>query len=128
MNNDSVVIVSNSIICNKCNDTIYSAHRHDYKECSCGAVAVDGGTSYFRRIGTDYADISIVMEEETINQCLAVMKWADDNKKNDRGKLYAILRVLRDKGVELNGTNEYRTTRGSCGTDGNDEGNRPRVC
>ena len=96
------VIISNSIKCNKCGDIIWSAHRHDYKECSCGSVAVDGGTSYLRRTGEDYIDISIVMEQEIIDKCLDAMRWADDTKRNDRGKLYAILRVLRDKGVELN--------------------------
>jgi hypothetical protein len=96
------VIVSNSIKCNKCEDIIWSAHRHEYKTCSCGSVAVDGGTSYFRRMGDDYTDLSIVMTKECIDKCLESMQWAKDNNKNERGKLYAILRVLRDNGVDLN--------------------------
>ena len=30
---------------------IESAHRHDFKFCKCGAVAVDGGKDYLRRCG-----------------------------------------------------------------------------
>lgn len=39
------------IRCEHCDDIIRSMHRHDYKVCSCGATAVDGGTAYTRLIG-----------------------------------------------------------------------------
>lgn len=39
----------NAVLCWKCGDFIESAHRHDYKICSCGQVAVDGGHDYRRR-------------------------------------------------------------------------------
>jgi len=39
----------NKIQCRKCNDIIVSEHGHDFKFCSCGAVAVDGGKNYLRR-------------------------------------------------------------------------------
>lgn len=42
-------IVKNQIKCKKCGDLIESVHVHDYKRCSCGAVAVDGGKEYMRR-------------------------------------------------------------------------------
>ena len=29
--------------CKKCKEYIYSRARHDYKECSCKGLAVDGG-------------------------------------------------------------------------------------
>jgi hypothetical protein len=41
----------NRIRCRKCGDIIESKTRHDYVTCKCGAVAVDGGSSYIRRIG-----------------------------------------------------------------------------
>lgn len=44
-------ITSNKIRCRKCGDTIESTHRHDFKWCACGAVAVDGGHDYLRRCG-----------------------------------------------------------------------------
>ena len=44
-------IIINKIRCKKCGDTIESTHRHDFKFCKCGAVAVDGGKDYLRRCG-----------------------------------------------------------------------------
>ncbi|MDD5907504.1 MAG: hypothetical protein PUD76_04015 [Clostridia bacterium] len=54
-------IVRNSIRCKKCNDIIQSNGRHDFQSCQCGAVAVDGGLDYLRRIGTqeDWEELSI---------------------------------------------------------------------
>ena len=42
-------IIKNCIKCNYCGDIIISENRHDYKECNCGVVAVDGGTDYLRK-------------------------------------------------------------------------------
>lgn len=36
-------LVKNAIQCRNCLDCIESKYRHDYKECSCGKVAIDGG-------------------------------------------------------------------------------------
>lgn len=54
-------IISNKIKCKKCGDIIESKSINDYKRCSCGAVAVDGGTEYLKRIGNenDYIELSI---------------------------------------------------------------------
>ncbi|NMA97970.1 MAG: hypothetical protein GX970_07665 [Phyllobacteriaceae bacterium] len=53
-------IVRNSVRCGRCGDEIESEHKHDFKMCSCGAVGVDGGKSYLRRIGRGWIDTSIV--------------------------------------------------------------------
>lgn len=60
------IIVTNKIRCKKCGDIIESKYRHDYKECKCGAVAVDGGHDYIRRIGeqNDYEELSETKEIE----------------------------------------------------------------
>ena len=60
-------IVRNSIRCNKCNDIIQSNSRHDFQSCQCGAVAVDGGLDYLRRIGTqeDWEELSIFEDEKS---------------------------------------------------------------
>lgn len=54
-------IVRNSLICNKCKDEIISTHVHDFKYCRCGAIAVDGGNCYLKRVGDihGYTDTSI---------------------------------------------------------------------
>lgn len=43
-------IINNKIKCKKCGDIIKSKSTNDYKKCSCGAVAVDGGKDYLKRI------------------------------------------------------------------------------
>lgn len=47
----SGTILTNRARCRRCGDEIESKHRHDYVACSCGAVAVDGGHAYLRRVG-----------------------------------------------------------------------------
>lgn len=42
-------IIKNAIKCKKCGDVIESTSVHDFKFCSCGSVAVDGGHDYLRR-------------------------------------------------------------------------------
>lgn len=41
---------TNKIKCKHCHDIIESVDTHDFKWCKCGKVAVDGGTSYGKRI------------------------------------------------------------------------------
>lgn len=40
----------NRIRCLRCEDIIESIHVHDFRWCSCGAVAVDGGPEYMKRL------------------------------------------------------------------------------
>ncbi len=58
------VILSNKIKCKKCEDIIESKNTNDYKRCSCGAVAVDGGKDYLKRIGNekDYEELSEIKD------------------------------------------------------------------
>lgn len=45
------MIITNKIQCRRCKSVIESRHDHDFVQCSCKAVAIDGGHSYLRRIG-----------------------------------------------------------------------------
>jgi len=58
-------VITNKIKCKKCGDVIESTHVHDFKWCSCGAVAVDGGREYLRRVGNkeDWEELSECVEE-----------------------------------------------------------------
>jgi ribosomal protein L37E len=94
-------ILSNQIECLQCGDKPYSAHRHHMSHCKCGAVAVDGGMSYLRRVGSNYKDISIMVDEDIFNDCLKSLKWATDTNRNDLGRLCALFRVFRDHGCRL---------------------------
>ena len=55
------MIIKNAIKCRKCGDVIESTSTHDFKICSCGACAVDGGHEYLRRSAPardDFRDLS----------------------------------------------------------------------
>ena len=96
-----MILIQNEAKCNKCGDVIFSAHRHDYKKCSCGAIGVDGGMDYARRVG-DPANIeerSLSMDEDTLLSCIGAAKWARETGRNDLGTALAIIRALRDKGL-----------------------------
>lgn len=61
--NTKRIIIRNAIQCKHCGDIIESMYTHDFKQCSCGACAVDGGHEYLRRcyknsIEDDYIDLS----------------------------------------------------------------------
>lgn len=53
-------IIHNKIRCLKCGDEIESNSEYDFKFCSCGACAVDGGHLYLRRCGNreDWEEMS----------------------------------------------------------------------
>lgn len=36
------------IVCPLCKCTLYSRARHDFRQCSCKAIAIDGGLDYRR--------------------------------------------------------------------------------
>jgi tRNA(Ile2) C34 agmatinyltransferase TiaS len=46
-------LISNKARCRLCGDTIESKHQHDFVRCECGAIAIDGGLSWYapRRLG-----------------------------------------------------------------------------
>lgn len=60
-------IICNKVKCLKCGDIIESTHRHDFVGCKCGAICVDGGHSYLRRVG-DLENIEELSEVEEIEE------------------------------------------------------------
>ena len=66
-------IKRNALKCLKCGDIIESKHRHDFVECSCGSIFVDGGREYLRRgfaqgiSSDDYIDLT-EYEEDNPNE------------------------------------------------------------
>jgi hypothetical protein len=55
-------IIRNAARCKRCGDEIESRHRHDWVACRCGAIFVDGGTSY-RRAGGAVDAFEDLLEE-----------------------------------------------------------------
>jgi hypothetical protein len=43
--------------CRLCKDVIYSRAPHDYRSCSCGAAAVDGGLKYLKISGVKFTHV-----------------------------------------------------------------------
>lgn len=89
------MILQNQVRCNKCGDEPYSAHRHDFKYCKCGSVAVDGGMDYLRRVGGDYTDLSYSMPIEIVNDMVQTAREMRESGRNDFGVVLGIIRVLR---------------------------------
>ena len=59
-------IIRNAARCNHCGDVIESNYRHDFKKCSCGRIAVDGGHDYLRRgfvSPNDFTELSVTQME-----------------------------------------------------------------
>lgn len=71
-----VVKNKNVAKCKKCGDIINSVHRHDFVTCSCGAISIDGGSNYMRKIGNsdDFAHIyvyrDLVTGELTVDETI----------------------------------------------------------
>lgn len=59
------IIKVNKIKCKKCGNIIEFKTTNDLKRCSCGAVAVDGGKEYLKRLGNekDYEELSIKVKK-----------------------------------------------------------------
>jgi hypothetical protein len=93
------MIVQNAVICNKCDDYIFSKHRHDFVTCKCGAIAVDGGQEYLRRVGdlSAASDYSWSIEDEIYHQCADAAQEAMDTGRNKYGIANAVLRALRNR-------------------------------
>lgn len=90
-------IVLNAAHCLLCGDSIVSRHVHDYVECKCGNVFVDGGTEYFRYGGKDLSDkacilIRIIYDIYDLNQ---LDMWIDDGGKG------ASFSDLIEKAIEI---------------------------
>ena len=95
------MIIQNAVSCNKCDDFIFSAHRHDFRECKCGNIFVDGGQEYLRRGGKaledgSYTDMSWELPEELYRACANAAKEAVDTGRNVVGIANAVMRKLRE--------------------------------
>jgi hypothetical protein len=91
-------IIQNELECLHCGDIIFSAHRHDFKYCKCGSVAVDGGMYYLLRVG-DFghtAERSMSMDKEHLKNVIAAVDWGKDTGRNSLGIALAVIRALRE--------------------------------
>jgi len=54
--------MKNKAQCRKCKDIIESKFRHDFVECTCGEIFVDGGNDYFRRGAKNFENFIEIKE------------------------------------------------------------------
>ena len=94
------MIIENSVACMACGDKIFSAHRHDFVTCTCGAVSVDGGQEYLRRRGdfSNAMDLSWSLPDDVYNECAEAAQDAFDSGRNKFGIANAVMRTLRERG------------------------------
>lgn len=92
------MIIVNQVRCKKCEDTPFSASRHDFKSCKCGAIAVDGGQEYLRRVGDihECEDMSYTLPDEVVAACKEAVIWGKETGRNDFGIALAVIRALKD--------------------------------
>ena len=91
-------IIQNEAQCMKCGDIIVSKHVHDFVQCRCSAIFVDGGMEYLRRGGEDedFIDRSLVMDTLALNACTDSVRRATETNRNELGISLAVIRALRD--------------------------------
>ena len=75
-----MAIIRNAIKCKHCGDVIESRSVHDFKSCSCGACAVDGGLEYLRRC----AKTSMEEDLEEISEVFPDDKALTDDELIDK--------------------------------------------
>lgn len=97
------MIIQNAVTCLGCGDFIVSKHRHDFVTCTCGAISVDGGQAYLRRVGSSiaegtYTDHSWELSDELYNACAEAVEEAIDTNRNKFGIANAVMRKLREAG------------------------------
>jgi hypothetical protein len=96
------MIIQNAVSCNGCGDFIVSKHRHDFVTCSCGAISVDGGQEYLRRVGTltpgSYVNHSWELPDDLYRACADAVEEAKETNRNKFGIANAVMRKLREAG------------------------------
>ena len=92
------MIIQNAVTCLGCGDFIVSKHRHDFVTCTCGAISVDGGQAYLRRVGdfTNATDHSWELSDELYRACADAVEEAIDTNRNKFGIANAVMRKLRE--------------------------------
>ena len=103
------MIVQNAAVCNQCDDFIVSKHRHDFVTCKCGAISVDGGQEYLRRVGKfeDATDMSWSIPDKVYEECASAVQAAIDTNRNKYGIANAVMRALRESN-RIIAEDEYR--------------------
>lgn len=74
-------------LCLECGDFLFSRAVHDYRSCTCGAIAVDGGWDYIKVSGTDKASLVEVVLPSRLTRKKLYEDW---NFSLDKEGLYRV--------------------------------------
>jgi predicted RNA-binding Zn-ribbon protein involved in translation (DUF1610 family) len=81
----NMVIAANQVKCTACQQSIYSTHVHHFVTCECGETSVDGGQDYCRRVGSNWEDQSIHIEQEALDLLVKDIEESRESGRNDLG-------------------------------------------
>ncbi len=85
------------LICKKCNDAVFSFHRHDMQYCKCKSVALDGGFDY-NKITGDLFSHDLV--ESDIGSVIKLIRkrftWTKNYGKNGKLLAKSVTNKLKD--------------------------------
>ena len=87
----------NAAICGLCEMEIESTFRHDFRQCRCGNLFVDGGNDY-QRFGYDpkREDGSSMLWNNVIQEWISLKDLEADAKEREKAKKSA-MHIARDK-------------------------------
>jgi hypothetical protein len=66
-----------AIHCKSCNEVLYSRAQHDFRECSCGYVNVNGGQHYFKYGHAPGAEFSVTEIDVDVSLSDLYDDWND---------------------------------------------------
>lgn len=69
--------------CKKCGSIIESFHRFDYVACSCGEIAIEGGTDFLRTYAHDFSNF---LRVDNDGREAAVTFKNKDNDEDDNNR------------------------------------------
>lgn len=69
----------NAAFCHSCQSIIESTYRHEFVECACRDVFVDGGEDYSRRGWIPGATWDEITNQEELEEALALKLEIGDN-------------------------------------------------
>jgi len=62
-------IIRNMAKCLVCGDIVESRYTHDFRQCACGNLSVDGGKNYLKRSALDPNMVEEMSKSCTTTEC-----------------------------------------------------------
>ena len=83
------------IVCEKCKDLIYSRARHDFMECSCKSISIDGGREYTKisyEPNTTISQIESLQLSSELTEFNLVEDWSKEKPQKGLFGIYGRLK------------------------------------